>query len=98
MVDGRARWSRKPKIWKDGAGRIILICLVGRWSSYPSYGAISPAPPRRRIIGDPCGGIHPGMARVYCLLVYNGSGTTMVERICDRGELEIIILRNIFFW
>ena len=73
-LDRRASWTRKPKTWKDGVGRIILVCLVGRWSFCPSYAAIEPAPPRRRIIGNPCGGRHPGMARVYCLLVYNGSG------------------------
>ena len=39
-LDRRASWTRKPKTWKDGAGRIILVCLVGRWSFCPSYAAI----------------------------------------------------------
>jgi len=39
-LDRRASWTRKPTTWKDGAGRIILVCLVGRWSFCPRHAAI----------------------------------------------------------
>lgn len=52
---------------------IVLVCLIGQWSFCPSYAVIEPAPPRRRIIGDPCGGGCHRMTRIRmcCLLAHN---------------------------